>query len=259
MGQVTQGRCLPVLVSARAGICDTTRRRCALALPTEAHFVCQKPVGHQFGPGSLCPVPLPVTLSGLVVFSGAHVNTKKQAGSMCWSAAGSSICVCVCVCVFSLLGPSRRLQPWTGSRKDTDPGCSCRCGVPRGEKRGKWRSRQAPGHPSTDVALCCFRGGSGPGAGQAVPVQPLRVHLAGWTHTRRAGAQHRVPCRSPAVVRPLPSEACTSPLAWTSHSDALHPALAPPRSQRALLPQPREHCGCRAALLPVQFSTYLGL
>lgn len=150
-----------------------------------------------------------------------------------------------CVCVFSLLGPSRRLQPWTGGRKDTDPGCSCRCGVPRGEKRGKWRSRQAPGHPSTDAALCCFRGGSGPGAGQAVPVQPLRVHLAGWTHTRRAGAQHQVPCRSPAVVRPLPSEACTSPLAWTSHSQCPPPCsglstlsegLAPPAPQTLRLP-----------------------
>ena len=89
--------------------------------------------------------------------------------------SGGFFSTCVCVSVCSLLGPSHRLQPWTGGRKDTDPCCGCRCRVSHGEKRGEWRSRQALGHPSADAVLCCFGGGQWAWSWPGGPSAALRV------------------------------------------------------------------------------------
>lgn len=161
---------------------------------------------------------------------------------MCWSAAGSSIRACVCLASWV---PAAVCSPGQGAERTQTPAAAADAGSLVGRRGASGGPGRPRGIPAQTQRCAASEEGSGPGAGQAVPVQPLRVHLAGWTHTRRAGAQHQVPCRSPAVVRPLPSEACTSPLAWTSHSQCPPPCsgpstlsegLAPPAPQTLRLP-----------------------
>lgn len=168
---------------------------------------------------------------------------------MCWSAAGSSVRACVCLASWV---PAAVCSPGRG-RKDTDPGCSCRCGVPRGEKRGKWRSRQASGHPSTDAALCCFGGGqwawSWPGGPSAAPQSPpcgLDPHQEGWRPAPGSVSQSRC-CKASAVgglhvstgldlAQPMPST-----LLWPLH--ALRGSCSPSPANAAVAEQPCSQCG----------------
>ena len=176
-GQVTQGRCLPVLVWSRAGICDSTGRRHALALPTEAHFVCQKPVGHQFGPGSLCPVPLPVTR----FWAGRSQRCTRQHQEasrehVLVSGGFFSTCVCVCLCVASWV-PATVCSPGRGAERTQTPAAAADAGSLMGRRGVSGGPGRPWGIPAQTQCCAASEEGSGPGAGPAVPVRPSESNL----------------------------------------------------------------------------------
>ncbi|CAI9152639.1 unnamed protein product [Rangifer tarandus platyrhynchus] len=100
--------------------------------------------------------------------------------------------------------------------------------------------------------MCSSGGGqwawSWPGGLRAAPEPTLRPDLLreGWRPALGSASQPR--CREPPAIGCLHVSA-DSHLAQPMPS--IHPALAPPRSRRVLLPQPRKRCSRRAALPPV--------
>lgn len=171
---------------------------------------------------------------------------------------GPSVRVCVCLC---LQPPGSQLPSvaMDGGQRGHGPQLQLQMRGPTWGGEGRVEVQAGPGASQRRrSAVLLRRRAVGLELARRSQRSP-RAYLAGWTCSRRAGAQHWAPRRSPAVVSPLPSDACPSPLARTWRSRCPPPCSGPATLSEGLAPPAPQTLRLPSALLPGQLSAYVRL